>query len=52
MDTHGNELREPIEISTIKSGAKPRVKKPKVKTARTAEEVEAAEDLEEVAAGG
>ncbi len=60
MDTHGNELREPIEISTVKSGAKPRVKKPKVKTARTAEEVEgaeevvgeAAEDLEEVTAGG
>lgn len=52
MDTHGNELREPIEIATVKSGAKPRVKKPKVKTARTAEEVEAVEDLEEVAAGG
>jgi site-specific DNA-methyltransferase (adenine-specific)/adenine-specific DNA-methyltransferase len=32
MDTHGNELREPIEISTVKSGAKPRVKKPKVKS--------------------
>jgi site-specific DNA-methyltransferase (adenine-specific)/adenine-specific DNA-methyltransferase len=52
MDTHGNELREPIEISTVKSGAKPRVKKPKVKTARAAEEVEADEGLEEVAAGG
>ena len=36
---HGNELREPIEIANVKTGAKPRVKKPKVKSARTAEEM-------------
>jgi hypothetical protein len=59
MDTHGNELREPIEIDTVKSGGKPRVKKPKVKSARTAEEIEAdetadgaAEELEAVTPGG
>lgn len=59
MDTHGNELREPIEIATVKSGGKPRVKKPKVKSARTAEEIEAdetadatAEELEAVTPGG
>ena len=59
MDTHGNELREPIEIETVKSGGKPRVKKPKVKSARTAEEIEvdetadgAAEELEAVTPGG
>jgi DNA modification methylase len=59
MDTHGNELREPIEIATVKGGAKPRVTKPKVKSARTAKEAdtkevtdEAAEELEEVTAGG
>jgi hypothetical protein len=59
MDTHGNELREPIEIATVKSGGRPRVKKPKVKSARTAEEIEAdetadgaAEELEAVTPGG
>lgn len=39
MDTHGNELREPIEIATVKTGAKPRARKPKAKSARTAEEI-------------
>jgi DNA modification methylase len=53
IDTHGNELREPIEIALVKPGAKPRVKKPKVKTARTAEEGDEAEgEVEEVAVGG
>jgi len=59
MDTHGNELREPVELAAVKSGAKPRVKKPKVKAARSAEDTEleespedAGEELEEVAAGG
>jgi hypothetical protein len=55
MDTHGNELREPIEIATLKTGAKPRVKKPKVKTARMAEEetyeVDPSADLGEVTSG-
>jgi hypothetical protein len=49
MDTHGNELREPIEIATVKSGGEPRVKKPKVKAARSAEEVEADEVVGEAA---
>jgi DNA modification methylase len=59
MDTHGNELREPIKIATVQTGSKPRVKKPKVKSARSAEEIEAEdtvdetlEDLDGVAASG
>jgi DNA modification methylase len=53
MDTYGNELRERIEIATVKTGGKPRVKKPKVKTARIAEEVEEPEgEAEDVVVGG
>lgn len=51
MDTHGNELREPVEIAKVKRGAKPRVKKPKVKTARAADD-SVKPELEEVVAGG
>jgi DNA modification methylase len=51
MDTHGNELREPVEIAKVKRGAKPRVKKPKVKTARAAEDA-VESDLEGAIAGG
>jgi DNA modification methylase len=54
MDIHGNELREVIEIATVKVGAKPRVKKPKVKTARAAVEIEEEQDevVEEIAISG
>jgi DNA modification methylase len=56
MDTHGNELREPIEVASVRSGPKPRVKRRKVKTARSGEDVEPAgdeadEELGEVTVG-
>lgn len=53
MDTHGNEFREPVEIASVKRGAKPRVTKPKVKVARTASEIVEPDDaVEEVAVSG
>jgi len=53
MDTHGNELREPIEIAKVKIGPKPRPRKRKVKKARTLAEQDGGDgEADQVTIGG